>query len=519
MDDFNDKYETTTVIGVTESSMDEYSPSMTQENEGTDIEKGKVLTPEPTVVDLKAQEDEEWETDPDNARNWSWSRKWVATGIVSFYTFVPPFASSMMAPGLPEISERFHIDNPTLLALTLTIFLLSFALGPLFYAPLSEMYGRTEILHIGNLLSMVFSLGCAFSPNVGTLLAFRFLSGFSGSAPLAIGGGSVSDLFAPRDRASAMAFYNLGPILGPAIGPAVGGFITQTIGIKWVFIVIAITCGALSLISIPLLRETYAPVIRARKARRDGDVEKAARVHPMLVQAKGNLLSLLWMNLTRPIELLFRSFICFILSLFMSLLYGIYYLMLSTFPDLFNHTYGFGPGVGGLAYLGMGVGFFMAMFFAARVADAIYKTLADRNGGQGKPEMRMPAMVVGAICIPIGLLWYGWTAEAKVHWIVPIIGTTFFGFGMTTVYLPISLYLVDAFRYAASALAAASVLRSLFGFVFPLFGEQMFSALGEGKGNTLLACVAFTLGIPFPIWIYYKGEAIRAKNPLSNGSM
>lgn len=78
----------------------------------------------------------------------------------------------------------------------------------------------------------------------------------------------------------------------------------------------------------------------------------------------------------------------------------------------------------------------------------------------------------------------------------------------------------------------------MFGFAFPLFGQQMFNALGEGKGNTvrspfsiqknmkpwfmnvqLLACVAIVLGIPFPIWIYYKGEAIRSKNPLSNGSM
>lgn len=86
----------------------------------------------------------------------------------------------------------------------------------------------------------------------------------------------------------------------------------------------SVVCGAGSMVSIPLLRETYAPVIRARKARRDGDIEKATRVHPMLVQAKGNMLNLLWINLTRPVELLFRSFICFILSLFMSLWVVIY---------------------------------------------------------------------------------------------------------------------------------------------------------------------------------------------------
>jgi hypothetical protein len=83
------------------------------------------------------------------------------------------------------------------------------------------------------------------------------------------------------------------------------------------------------------------------------------------------------------------------------------------------------------------------------------------------------------------------------------------------VYIPVQLYLVDAFTYAASALAAASAMRSLFGFVFPLFGEQMFAALGIGWGNSLLAGMAVVTGIPFPVWLYYKGEQMRLRNPLN----
>lgn len=81
--------------------------------------------------------------------------------------------------------------------------------------------------------------------------------------------------------------------------------------------------------------------------------------------------------------------------------------------------------------------------------------------------------------------------------------------------LPIQLYLVDSFTYAASALSAASVLRSLLGFAFPLFGSQMYAALGIGGGNSLLAGLAIVIGIPFPIWIWFKGEAIRAKSSLA----
>ncbi|KAF9052189.1 multidrug resistance protein 4 [Hymenopellis radicata] len=457
--------------------------------------------------------EDDWEDDPINPRNWNNTKKWVMVIIVSFYTLIPPLASSMMAPGLPEIAEKYGVTDTVTTALILSVFLISFAIGPLFLAPLSEMYGRTWVLHIGNVFSLIFSLGCAFSPNTGALIAFRFLAGFSGSAPLACGGGSVGDLFSERERATAMSLYTIGPLLGPALGPIAGGFITQTIGVKYVFIVIAGVSAIASLIGLPLLRETYAPVIRARRAKMVKDTEKGGNYQPP--QSDMSKMEFLWVNLTRPLILLTRSFICFILSGYMAFMYGIYYLMFATFADFFKKEYGFGPGLGGLVYLGLGTGFILSTFFGASIADRVYLYLADKNGGVGKPEMRIPALFFGAIWVPIGLLWYGWSAAAHTHWIMPIIGSGLFGFGMMTSFLPISLYLVDAFTYAASALAAASVFRSLLGFAFPLFANQMFEVMGMGPGNTFLAALCIILGIPFPIWIYYYGENIRLRSTLN----
>ncbi|TFK38130.1 multidrug resistance protein 4 [Crucibulum laeve] len=478
---------------------------------------GESALPEDKKEEAIENLEDDWENDPENARNWSSGKKWLAVCIVSFYTFNSPLASSMMAPGLPEIALKYNITNPTVTALTLSIFLLSFAIGPLILAPLSEMYGRTWVLHICNLFTLAFSLGCAFAPNTGALIGFRFLSGLSGSAPIACGGGSVGDLFSEKDRASAMALYSLGPLIGPVVGPIAGGFIAQTIGIKYVFIVIACICGLSAMIGIPLLRETYGPVIRLRRAQKSADPEAAAKIHPALAKAHENKLHVLWVNLTRPIMMLCTSFICFILSLYMAFMYGIFYLMFTTFAEFFATTYGFRPGVGGLTYLGLGIGFFAATIFGAKFADQVYHYLAAKNGGVGKPEMRIPALFFGSFFVPIGLFWYGWSAQAKTHWIMPVIGSGIFGFGMMTTFLPIQLYLVDAFTFAASAIAAAAVFRSVFGFAFPLFGMQMFAALGLGGGNSLLAGLAIVLGIPFPVWIYYKGEAIRMRSKLGRG--
>ncbi|CAE6453674.1 unnamed protein product, partial [Rhizoctonia solani] len=451
-----------------------------QEQEAREIEK-----------DTEKGAPDNWDEDPRNPRLWPGHRKWAAAAIVSLYTLVSPLASSMIAPGLPEIAHAFHITNSTVAALTLSIFVLAYVL-----------YGRSWPLHISNIFFLVFNLACAWAPNTASLIIFRFLAGIGGSAPLTIGAGSIADLFHERERAVAMSLFSLGPLLGPIIGPIAGGFVTQDIGYKWVFRIISIAAGAAALFGIPLLQETYAPVLRRRYGYQD-------------LTPRGSLSEVLSENLIRPLQLLTRSLICFVLSLYMAIIYGLLYLMFVTFPTLFASVYGWGPGIAGLAYLGLGVGFMFAAVVGSRLMNTLYLKLSERNGGKGKPEYRIPPMLCGTVLIVVGLFWYGWTAHVKAHYILPIIGSGVFGAGMMFCFMPIQLYLVDSFTYTASAIAAATFLRSLFGFAFPLFGQRLFDTLGIGGGHSLLAGIAIVVGVPFPIWIYFKGEGMRARNPLS----
>lgn len=471
------------------------------------------------VADNSSFADEAWVKDERNPRNWAPNKKWTATAIVALYTFIPPLASSMMAPGLPAVAVKYGITNSSILSLTLSIFLLSFALGPLIFAPLSEIYGRNLILHSMNVFSIAFSIGCAFSPDTASFIGFRFLLGLSGSAPVAIGAGTISDLFAPHNRASAMAVYSLGPLLGPSIGPIAGGFIAQYSDVKYVFVTIAALCGVASVVGIAFLRETFAPVIQYQIATKEGDTDRMKHLRAVQTAGSTSALGYLGVNVMRPFVYLSRSLICFMLSLYMAVIYGVYYLMFATFPRFFAETYGFKPGPGGLVYLGLGIGLIISVVFGGKMSDVLYQSQTKKNGGVGKPEFRMPAVVPGAIAVPIGLFWYGWSAEAKLHWMMPIVGTGIFGFGFMATFLPLQLYLVDSFKYGASVSASASVFRSLLGFVFPLFGQQMFDAMGVGGGNSLLAGVSIALGIPFPLWLYYKGESLRRGNPLTAESI
>ena len=146
------------------------------------------------------------------------------------------------------------------------------------------------------------------------------IAGLGGSAPIAIGGGVIGDLFSTRERATAMAIYTLGPLIGPSVGPVAGGFIAQTIGFNWIFIVIAIGAALGGFIGTLVLEETYAPVIRIRRAQRE-ILETGVRTieHDVLLEQHLDYKHVLWLNMTRPFALLFGSFICFILSFYMGM--------------------------------------------------------------------------------------------------------------------------------------------------------------------------------------------------------
>lgn len=136
--------------------------------------------------------------------------------------------------------------------------------------------------------------------------------------------------------------------------------------------------------------------------------------------------------------MLFRSPIVFLLSLYVAVIYGYLYLLFTTISAVFEGQYGFSQGSVGLSYLGIGVGSFIGLFVLGSTSDRLLKYLTEKNG-TSKPEYRLPAMIPGSFFVPIALFVYGWTAYYKVHWIVPIIGTSFLGVGMLITFVSICL--------------------------------------------------------------------------------
>lgn len=123
------------------------------------------------------------ENDPRDPKNWSYSRKWAATTLVSFISFVTAASSSIVAPGLPQIAAELMIPDAVEKSLVFAIFGFGFIVGALPYGPLSELYGRAPVLHLSYLVFFVFNLASGFANTKAQLLIFRFLAGVGGSAP------------------------------------------------------------------------------------------------------------------------------------------------------------------------------------------------------------------------------------------------------------------------------------------------------------------------------------------------
>ncbi|OTA01595.1 hypothetical protein A9Z42_0019320 [Trichoderma parareesei] len=463
--------------------------------------------------------------DPENPYNWPSWKKVLNSALISALSFITPLASSMFAPGVPDLMQEFHSTSQELAAFCVSVYVLGFAAGPMLFAPLSELYGRSIIYNITNVGFIVFVIACAQAPSMTTLIIFRFLSGIFGSCPITNGGGSITDMIRQDRRGAAMACFAIGPLLGPVVGPVVGGFITTGLGWRWVFYIMAILSGTLALLYALFARETYASVLLRRRAdrlrRQTGNPLLRSKLDPGLSHA-----AYLRRGILRPFKMLVLSPISIICGVYVGVVYAYLYLLFTSLTPLFMEIYHFKTSYAGLTFLGIGFGSMIGVAFFSLTSDSNIKkkaaeeALAAEAEGRApegmKPEYRLSPLMVGAVVLPMGFFIYGWTAEYKVHWIAPIIGTVVIGVGDLIVYMSLQMYLVDTFTvYAASALAANAVIRSVAGAVLPLAGLPMYDRLGMGWGNSILGFIGVALS---PVaWLFLRhGERLRKRFEIKN---
>ncbi|KAK5076180.1 hypothetical protein LTS08_002691 [Lithohypha guttulata] len=448
--------------------------------------------------------------DIENPKNWSKTRRWYISIVSISLVLNATFASSSPSGCLVGIAEEFGVSIIAA-GLVITLFLLGYCFGPLFFAPLSEFYGRRWIFYITFVSYLSFNFLCAWAPNFGALLVGRFLTGTFASASLSNTPGVFADLFGVVERGNAMAVFSLITFAGPGTSPAISGFLQLTKDWRWSFYVL-LWLGGATLVFLITIPETHAATVLTNKAKRIRRLKIPGYENVQSpIEAQGQtLVQIFKVTLTRPWIILFDP-ISFLIAIYISVTYTLLYMLFSIYPIVFRQMRGWNSGVSELPLIGTVLG---AAIGAGGVFITSRKTARKIEAGEEiTPEDRLPLAMIGGIGFAICMFWFGWTANFNsIHWIVPTLAGVFLAASIVLIFVSFLNYLTDTYLiYAASAIAANTVARSAAGASAPLFTNQMFRALGVGGGASLVGGVAVLLAV-VPFVFYKYGAGIRKRS-------
>ncbi|KAM0551300.1 hypothetical protein ACHAPJ_008403 [Fusarium lateritium] len=458
--------------------------------------------------------------DPENPYNWSkWKKRFVVfTTTLSLFnsTLASSLPGNAMTPMVAEFGISNAQGNPEL-ALPISLFLVGYIFGPLLFGPLSELHGRRYVVQAAFACYTVFTLGCALAPSWGSMLAFRLMSGIFASAPAAIGGGIMADIYSDlKLRGRVLTYFFGANTCAPLIAPTIAGYVSQ-VSWRWAFWIGFILAGV-TWLPLAFLPETFGPAILTRRARRirqatrktgQGNPETYAAIE---LETKG------WRNLVgvvlvRPLHMMFTELIVAASSIYIAMAYSVYYMFFQAYPIVFKGIYKMPSTTTGLMYLPIAAGVCLGLVIFL-LWDAYYERSKKigRSWAQKKEYSRLPLACFGGPLLVISLFWLGWTARSSISWVSPFLAGIPFGAAELLITIALSNYISDSYGvFSASALAAGASLRNLMAAGLCLATAPMYTALGVGWATGMLGFVSlFMCAIPFAFIRY--GDTIRERS-------
>lgn len=403
------------------------------------------------------------------------STKWTLTFIVAIAGAAAPMGSAIVLPALQSIITEFH-SSATVANLSVALYMLAMSIFPLWWSSFSETLGRRTIYIVSMVLFVVFGILSAVSTNIAMLIVMRLLSGGAAASVQAVGAGTIADLWEPKERGRAMGMFYIGPLCGPMLSPIIGGAMTHSLGWRstmWFLVVFGVILVVAILFCLPetlrkrrqVVAEATMEALSKTASKTAGDrkhagepldeVNTALGVHTDAMQGVDADLAAVslqrmttrqsvqvrtkkWLAVLKrffidPLQiiLLLRFPCVFILVLYASIAFGsLYFLNISIETTFAKSPYNFSTLIVGLLYIPPSLGYLLSSVFGGRWLDYIMKREAVKAGryhpdGSGRliyrPEDRMRENAwLGCFMFPAALIWYGWSVQYHVHWIVPV---------------------------------------------------------------------------------------------------
>ncbi|KAF2166161.1 hypothetical protein M409DRAFT_66675 [Zasmidium cellare ATCC 36951] len=441
----------------------------------------------------------------------SWYKGWICLQM-ALLSLTASIGSSIISPAETVLSAYLGISLEAAV-LTVSLFVLGFALGPICWGPISEVYGRRWSLLPPMFLVGVFSIASAVSKDTASLLVTRFFAGVFGSSPIANVSAALGDFYEPKARGVPMAFLAACVVGGALIAPIMGAGLTvnKHLGWRWTEFLEAIIAFLTFAVTFAFMPETYPPVLLKRKAKQLRKSTGEQRYWHPHEQQKISVQNVLTKHFNRPILMLLTEPMVSCMALYASFVYGLLFFALESFPIVFAELRHWELVPSTLPFLGLFVGVIIAICINIGNQPR-YMRAVEKNQGRAVPEARLAPMVIGGFCFSGGLFWFGWTASPSIPWIVPVIASAFIGAGFNIIFQQALNFLVDAYSlYAASALSANAILRSAMACGLPLAARPLFENLGVGPGASVLGGIS-CLALPIPFLFMKYTTVLRSKS-------
>ncbi|KAH6612192.1 major facilitator superfamily domain-containing protein [Chaetomium sp. MPI-SDFR-AT-0129] len=416
-----------------------------------------------------------------------WRRRFILS-VITVAGFFGPLAGGIYLPALPVLEQEFNA-TATAINVTVSVFMLTFAFGPLFWSSFADWKGRRPLYLISIAVYILSNILIAVVPaNYGALVFLRIVQAFGAAAVVSMGAGSVADTTEPKHRAFAMSIFLMGPQCGPILGPVLGGALAEA-NWRWIFGFLAISGFALWLVILFTLPET----LRARVG--NGNIYQDRSLFFWPPQLSSPLAPSWERGPPPPVPTLkgyWRLFIyppIGIVSFNTALLYSTYFAISVELPIELSARYGWSSAAVGAGFLAVGVAMIIGSLCGGRFSDW-RRARAAESAPDGKvdPEFRLADQIWGVLVCVAGCVMYGWLLQYSCHPATVLFATFLTGFGMNWVFVTTTAFLTECVaQQAAGAFALGNMLRNPGAAIAAVLIPTLVSKMGTGWCFTGLA--------------------------------
>ncbi|EPX73420.1 caffeine resistance protein [Schizosaccharomyces octosporus yFS286] len=456
----------------------------------------------------------------DHPKEWPTLLKIYVTTCVCLLTIATYMGASIITSGLDEIKNDMHVGHVTAM-LGLSLFIVGYSVGPMFFAPLTEIpqVGRQKVYLITLVIYICLQIPTALCSGIGALLPLRFLAGFFGSPALAAGGATITDMWDSKYAQYFVTSWSLCAFSGPALGPLFGAIMVVAKSWRWQFWFLMMLSAAVFILFFVFVPETSASNILYRKTKRLRKTTNNSLLQTPeeLQYSQLKITKLLTEIFLRPIILSIREPIVLSLNLYLGLVYSLMYLWFEAFPIVYLELYHFTLIENGLTYLGILIGTLLPTPFYFYYLHKVLIPKLTNNSGRIVPEEVLRVSFPAAFFFPVCLFWFGWTAQRSINYFSSLVSTLLYAAGSFLIFQTCYQYLASSYpNYIASVYAGNNLCRSLMAASFPLFARAMFKNTGPsyapvGWGCTILGIITCIM-FPIPFFLYTNGLKLRTRS-------